>query len=146
MWDFDCIVRMDVLSSYRATVDCFHGVVRFRPQSDEKWNFYGQDSQLKIPLVFAILLNGVLRFGESVLLANLIRLVMWDFDCIVRMDVLSSYRATVDCFHGVVRFRPQSGEKWNFYGQDSQLKIPLVSAMEMFCNAQIFSKSTIRKL
>ncbi|KZV32774.1 hypothetical protein F511_26975 [Dorcoceras hygrometricum] len=50
----------------------------------------------------------------------------------VGMDVLSNYRASVDCFHGIVRFRPMSGEKWDFYGQDSRSKIPLVSGMEMF--------------
>ncbi|XP_075486273.1 uncharacterized protein LOC142525872 [Primulina tabacum] len=57
---------------------------------------------------------------------------MSDFDCILGMDTLSNYRATVDCFHGVVRFRPYYGSKWNFYGSDSQSCIPLVSAMKMF--------------
>ncbi|KZV22344.1 hypothetical protein F511_20441 [Dorcoceras hygrometricum] len=79
-----------------------------------------------------ILLDCVLRFGENALLANLIRLMLWDFVCIVGMDVLSNYMASVDCFHGIVRFRPLSGEKWDLYGQDSRSKIPLVSAMEMF--------------
>ncbi|KZV44276.1 hypothetical protein F511_10395 [Dorcoceras hygrometricum] len=53
-------------------------------------------------------------------------------NCIVGMDVLSNYRASVDCFHGILRFRPLSGEKWDFYIQDSRSKIPLVYAMEMF--------------
>ncbi|KZV33849.1 DNA/RNA polymerase superfamily protein [Dorcoceras hygrometricum] len=48
------------------------------------------------------------------------------------MGVLSSYKATVDCFHGVVRFFPDTGERWDFYCMDSRSKIPLVSAMEMF--------------
>ncbi|KZV49910.1 hypothetical protein F511_41213 [Dorcoceras hygrometricum] len=48
------------------------------------------------------------------------------------MDVLTNYRASVDCFHGMVRFRPKFGEKWDIYGTDSQSKIRLVSAMEMF--------------
>ncbi|KZV54852.1 hypothetical protein F511_39212 [Dorcoceras hygrometricum] len=55
-----------------------------------------------------VVLNGILSFGEKLLVANLIRLVLWDFDCIVGMEVLSSYRASVDCFHGIVRFRPQA--------------------------------------
>ncbi|KZV28234.1 Retrotransposon-like protein [Dorcoceras hygrometricum] len=79
-----------------------------------------------------VLLDGVLRFGEHVLVANLIRLMLWDFECIVGMDVLSNYRASVDCFHGIVRFRPQSEEKWDFYGHDSRSEILLVSAMYMF--------------
>ncbi|KZV37053.1 hypothetical protein F511_27309 [Dorcoceras hygrometricum] len=45
------------------------------------------------------------------------------------MDVLSNCKASVDCFDGIMRFRPQSGEKWNLYGADSQ---SMISAMEMF--------------
>ncbi|KZV07073.1 hypothetical protein F511_45447 [Dorcoceras hygrometricum] len=74
----------------------------------------------------------VIRFHENVLVTNLITLEIRYFDCILGMDVLSAYRATVDCFHGVVRFRPPFGEKWDFYSADSRSKIPLVSAMEMF--------------
>ncbi|XP_073314766.1 uncharacterized protein [Primulina huaijiensis] len=79
-----------------------------------------------------IVLDCVLHFDDSIMITNLIVLPMHDFDCIIGMDTLSSYRATVDCFHGVVRFRPYYGNKWNFYGRGSQVKIPLVSAMEMF--------------
>ncbi|XP_073273259.1 uncharacterized protein [Primulina huaijiensis] len=81
---------------------------------------------------YEIILNCVIRFDDNVMITNLINLDMSDFDCILGMDTLSNYRATVDCFHGVVRFRPYYGSKWNFYGSDSQLRIPLVSAMEMF--------------
>ncbi|XP_073035231.1 uncharacterized protein [Primulina eburnea] len=79
-----------------------------------------------------IILNCVIRFDDNIMITNLIKLDMSDFDCILGMDTLSNYRATVDCFHGVVRFRPYYGSKWNFYGSDSQSRIPLVSAMEMF--------------
>ncbi|XP_073051283.1 uncharacterized protein [Primulina eburnea] len=79
-----------------------------------------------------IVLDCVLHFDDSIMITNLIVLPMHDFDCIIGMDTLSSYRATVDCFRGVVRFRPYYGSKWNFYGRGSQAKIPLVSAMEMF--------------
>ncbi|XP_075475885.1 uncharacterized protein LOC142514631 [Primulina tabacum] len=79
-----------------------------------------------------IVLNCVIRFEGNIMITNLIKLAMTDFDCILGMDVLTNYRATVDCFHGVVRFRPYYGRKWNFYGYDSQSRIPLVSAMEMF--------------
>ncbi|XP_073304577.1 uncharacterized protein [Primulina huaijiensis] len=79
-----------------------------------------------------IILNCVIRFNDNIMITNLIKLDMSDFDCILGMDTLSNYRATVDCFHGVVRFRPYYGSKWNFYGSDSQSRIPLVSAMEMF--------------
>ncbi|XP_075479366.1 uncharacterized protein LOC142520247 [Primulina tabacum] len=79
-----------------------------------------------------IVLNCVIRFEGNIMITNQIKLAMTDFDCILGMDVLTNYRATVDCFHGVVRFRPYYGSKWNFYGYDSQSRIPLVSAMEMF--------------
>ncbi|XP_073314721.1 uncharacterized protein [Primulina huaijiensis] len=79
-----------------------------------------------------IILNCVIRSDDNIMITNLIKLDMSDFDCILGMDTLSNYRATFDCFHGVVRFRPYYGSKWNFYGSDSQLRIPLVSAMEMF--------------
>ncbi|XP_073018003.1 uncharacterized protein [Primulina eburnea] len=79
-----------------------------------------------------IVLNCVIRFEDNIMITNLIKLAMSDFECILGMDILTNYRATVDCFHGVVRFRPYYGSKWNFYGYDSQSRIPLVSAMEMF--------------
>ncbi|XP_075499384.1 uncharacterized protein LOC142537775 [Primulina tabacum] len=79
-----------------------------------------------------IILNCVIRFDDNIMITNLIKLDMFDFDCILGMDTLSNYRATVDCFHGVFRFRPYYGSKWNFYGSDSQSRIPLVSSMEMF--------------
>ncbi|XP_073024343.1 uncharacterized protein [Primulina eburnea] len=79
-----------------------------------------------------IVINCVIRFEDNIMITNLIKLAMSDFDCILGMDILTNYRATVDCFHGIVRFRPYYGSKWNFYGYDSQSRIPLVSAMEMF--------------
>ncbi|XP_073313478.1 uncharacterized protein [Primulina huaijiensis] len=79
-----------------------------------------------------IILNCVIRFDDNIMITNLIKLDMSDFDCILGMDTLSNYQATVDCFHGVVRFRMYFDSKWNFYGSDSQSRIPLVSAMEMF--------------
>ncbi|XP_075499153.1 uncharacterized protein LOC142537525 [Primulina tabacum] len=75
--------------------------------------------------------NAVLFHDENVLYLNLIVLPMHDFDCIVGMDFLTENRATVDCYQGIVRFRPSFAPKWNFYGRGSQAKIPLVSAIEM---------------
>ncbi|XP_075478937.1 uncharacterized protein LOC142519797 [Primulina tabacum] len=78
-----------------------------------------------------VLFNAVLFHEENILYLNLIVLPMHDFDCIVGMDVLTANRATVDCYQGIVRFRPSFAPKWNFYGRGSQAKIPLVSAIEM---------------
>ncbi|XP_073057236.1 uncharacterized protein [Primulina eburnea] len=79
-----------------------------------------------------IVLNCVIRFDINLMITNLIKLSMSDFDCILGIDNSTNCRATIDCFHGVVGFRPYYGNKWNFYGNDSQSRIPLVSAMEMF--------------
>ncbi|XP_075515324.1 uncharacterized protein LOC142549965 [Primulina tabacum] len=78
-----------------------------------------------------VVFNAVLFHDENVLYLNLIVLPMHDFDCIVGMDVLTTNHATVDCYRGIVRFRPRFAPKWNFYGRGSQAKIPLVSAIEM---------------
>ncbi|XP_075515904.1 uncharacterized protein LOC142550712 [Primulina tabacum] len=78
-----------------------------------------------------VLFNAILFHDENVLYLNLIVLSMHDFDCIVGVDVLTANRATVDCYRGIVRFRPSFAPKWNFYGRGSQAKIPLVSAIEM---------------
>ncbi|XP_073026834.1 uncharacterized protein [Primulina eburnea] len=78
-----------------------------------------------------VVFNAVLFHDENVLYLNLIVLPMHDFDCIIGMDVLTANRATVDCYRGIVRFRPSFAPKWNFYGRGSQAKIPLVSAIEM---------------
>ncbi|XP_073298485.1 uncharacterized protein [Primulina huaijiensis] len=78
-----------------------------------------------------VVFNAVLYHDENVLYLNLIVLPMHDFDCIVGMDVLTANRATVDCYQGIVRFRPSFALKWKFYGRGSQAKIPLVSAIQM---------------
>ncbi|XP_073039136.1 uncharacterized protein [Primulina eburnea] len=78
-----------------------------------------------------VVFNAILFHDENVLYLNLIVLPMHEFDCIVGMDVLTANRATVDCYRGIVRFRPSFAPKWNFYGRGSQAKIPLVSAIEM---------------
>ncbi|XP_073061867.1 uncharacterized protein [Primulina eburnea] len=78
-----------------------------------------------------VVFNAILFHDENVLYLNLIVLPMHEFDCIVGMDVLAANRATVDCYRGIVRFRPTFAPKWNFYGRGSQAKMPLVSAIEM---------------
>ncbi|XP_073153615.1 uncharacterized protein [Henckelia pumila] len=38
-----------------------------------------------------------------------------DFDCIIDIDMLTKYRATVDCCKKIVRFRPEMADEWKFY-------------------------------
>ncbi|KZV52562.1 hypothetical protein F511_26789 [Dorcoceras hygrometricum] len=63
--DFDCIVGIDMLTKYRATVDCFQKVVRFKPEKTDEWKFYGKGSRAKIPLVSAITMNNLLQKGAK---------------------------------------------------------------------------------
>ncbi|XP_075478947.1 uncharacterized protein LOC142519809 [Primulina tabacum] len=58
-----------------------------------------------------VVFNAVLFHDENVLYLNLIVLPMHDFDCIVGMDVLTANRATIDCYRGIVRFRPSFAPK-----------------------------------
>ncbi|XP_073019325.1 uncharacterized protein [Primulina eburnea] len=85
----------------------------------------------KIIMSTRMILDCVLNCEDNELNSNLIVLPMQDFDCIVGMDTLKIYRATIDCFHGIVRFRPNSRTKWNLYGKGSRAKIPLISSLEM---------------
>ncbi|XP_073153740.1 uncharacterized protein [Henckelia pumila] len=54
-----------------------------------------------------------------------------DFDYIIGIDMLTKYKAKVDCFHKVVRFRPEMATKWKFYGKGLQARIPLISVLSM---------------
>ncbi|XP_075478853.1 uncharacterized protein LOC142519709 [Primulina tabacum] len=85
----------------------------------------------KIIMSTRMILDCMLNCEDNELHLNLIVLPMQDFDCIVGMDTLTIYHATIDCFHGIVRFHPNSGTKWNFYGWGSRDKIPLISSLEM---------------
>lgn len=78
-----------------------------------------------------MILNCTLDYEGNELNINLIVLPMYNFDCIMGMDTLTTYRATVDCFHGIVLFHPIIGLKWNFYVKGSCEKIPLISVLEM---------------
>ncbi|XP_073033845.1 uncharacterized protein [Primulina eburnea] len=50
------------------------------------------------------------------------------------MDTLTIYHATIDCFHGIVRFRSNSGTKWNFYdtekSESTLSEIPVVNEFQ----------------
>ncbi|XP_075500173.1 uncharacterized protein LOC142538759 [Primulina tabacum] len=85
----------------------------------------------KIIMSTRMILDCVLNCEDNELHLNFIVLLMQDFDCIVGMDTLTIYRGTIDCFHGIVLFRPNSGTKWNLYGKGSRAKIPLISSLEM---------------
>ncbi|XP_073121449.1 uncharacterized protein [Henckelia pumila] len=54
-------------------------------------------------------------FDSNAIEPDCIVLGMSDFDCIIGIDALTKYRATVDCFHKIVRFRPDMADEWKFF-------------------------------
>ncbi|KZV30715.1 hypothetical protein F511_06973 [Dorcoceras hygrometricum] len=75
--------------------------------------------------------NCILQFEGHEIEIDCIVLGLSDFDCIIGIDMLTKYRATVDCFQKVVRFRPEKTDKWKFYDKGSRARIPLVSILSM---------------
>ncbi|KZV58750.1 hypothetical protein F511_21075 [Dorcoceras hygrometricum] len=75
--------------------------------------------------------NCILQFEGHETEIDCIVLGLSDFDCIIGIDMLTKYRATVDCFQKVVRFRPGKTDEWKFYGKGSRARIPLISVISM---------------
>ncbi|XP_073031187.1 uncharacterized protein [Primulina eburnea] len=65
------------------------------------------------------------RYEDNVIELDCIVLEMFDFDCILGIDMLTRYKATVDFFQKIVKFRPDMTDHWTFYGKGSRAKIPL---------------------
>ncbi|XP_073045943.1 uncharacterized protein [Primulina eburnea] len=65
MTDFDCIVGINVLRRYCATVDCYHRVIYFYTNEKERWTFYGKGSRPRVPLVSAIRMSRLLEHGHE---------------------------------------------------------------------------------
>ncbi|XP_073133512.1 uncharacterized protein [Henckelia pumila] len=70
-----------------------------------------------------------LEFEGNVLKANLMILSMEDFDCILVIDVLNTYRASLYCYQRLVWFHPIGDDSCFFYGEGVRPPIPLVSAL-----------------
>ncbi|XP_073138997.1 uncharacterized protein [Henckelia pumila] len=79
-------------------------------------------------LAKCVFLGCSLKFEGFELSENLMILAMKDFDYILGIDILTSYRATVDCYQNIVQFRLVKGDSWFFYGKGAQPPMPLVSA------------------
>ncbi|KZV52739.1 hypothetical protein F511_42574 [Dorcoceras hygrometricum] len=75
--------------------------------------------------------NCILQFEGHEIEIDCIVLGLSNFDCIIGIDMLTKYRATVDCFQKVVRFRPEKIDVWKFYGKGSRARIPLISVISM---------------
>ncbi|XP_073138472.1 uncharacterized protein [Henckelia pumila] len=74
-----------------------------------------------------------LDFEGYQLSANLMILAMEAFDCIVGIDLLTTYRAIVDCYQRFVQFHPENGEACYFYGEGSRPPMPVVFALKARC-------------
>ncbi|XP_073138418.1 uncharacterized protein [Henckelia pumila] len=79
-----------------------------------------------------LVLGCTLEFEGSELLANFMILAMEDFDCILGIDILTSYRATMDFYQKIFQFRSVEGDSWFFYGEGVRPLMLLVSALRAF--------------
>ncbi|XP_073030721.1 uncharacterized protein [Primulina eburnea] len=77
-----------------------------------------------------LVVDCLLEFEGNYLSANLMILAMEDFDCIMGIDLLTKYRATVDCYQRLVQFRPEGDENWFFFGEGARPPMPVVSAVK----------------
>ncbi|XP_073309988.1 uncharacterized protein [Primulina huaijiensis] len=81
--------------------------------------------------VVSMISDGIISYEGYELRSDMIILEMNDFDCIVGINVLRRYCATVDCYQRVVYFYTDEKERWTFYGKGSRPRVPLVSAIRM---------------
>ncbi|XP_073120865.1 uncharacterized protein [Henckelia pumila] len=77
-----------------------------------------------------LLLGFTLEFEGNVLSANLMVLAIEDFNCILGIDMLTTYRASVGCYQKLVQFHPVGGDNWFFYGETARPPMLLVSALK----------------
>ncbi|XP_075489589.1 uncharacterized protein LOC142528426 [Primulina tabacum] len=75
-----------------------------------------------------------LDFEGNELTANLMILEMEHFDCILGIDLLTTYRATVDCYKKLVHFRTTESSSLFFYGEGARPPMPVVSTLKA-CHA-----------
>ncbi|XP_073121548.1 uncharacterized protein [Henckelia pumila] len=65
MDDFHCIIGIDLLTTYRTLVDCYQKFVKFRPEGEDAWYFYGEGARPPLPVIFALKACRVLEFGRE---------------------------------------------------------------------------------
>ncbi|XP_073049517.1 uncharacterized protein [Primulina eburnea] len=70
------------------------------------------------------------RYEDNVIELDCIVLEMSDFYCIDGIDMSTRYKAIVDCFQKVVKFRPDMTDHWTFYGKDEIPGFPPVREVE----------------
>ncbi|GJV62703.1 putative nucleotidyltransferase, ribonuclease H [Tanacetum coccineum] len=74
--------------------------------------------------------NCPLRFDDRIRPANLLPIHMLDFDVILGMDWLASYRATIDCYARTVIFGNVRQPEFVYHGSSPLKSVKLISAMK----------------
>ncbi|XP_073056884.1 uncharacterized protein [Primulina eburnea] len=69
--------------------------------------------------------------NERILFADLIVIPMIEFDVILGMDWLSSYRAVIDCVEKMVRFPTEEGDSNVFKGSGTSLGTSFISCLKV---------------
>ncbi|XP_073041872.1 uncharacterized protein [Primulina eburnea] len=81
--------------------------------------------------VVSMISDGIISYEGYELRSDMIILEMIDFDCIMGINVLRRYCATVYGYQRVVYFYTDEKERWTFYGKGSRPRVRLVSAIRM---------------
>ena len=71
-----------------------------------------------------------LSLDGKIFLATLIPLPIMEFDVILGMDFLSTYRARIDCLRKEVTFGLPTGEKIKFYGEKRAVQCRVISSLK----------------
>ncbi|XP_073025133.1 uncharacterized protein [Primulina eburnea] len=72
-----------------------------------------------------------IQVNERILFADLIVIPMIEFDVILGMDWLSSYRAVIDCVEKTVRFSTEEGDSNVFKGSGTSLGTSFISCLKV---------------
>ncbi|XP_073136983.1 uncharacterized protein [Henckelia pumila] len=83
-----------------------------------------------------LVLGCIFDFEGHQLSANQMVLAMEDFDCFIGIDLLTTYRAIVDCYHRFVQFHPKDGNAWYFYGEGARPPMSVFYALKARCDLE----------
>ncbi|XP_073120169.1 uncharacterized protein [Henckelia pumila] len=95
----------------------FHSFVSARFVKNHKLPYTNLDAVLSFlhrrsVLAKCLVLGCPLEFEGNVLMVNIMLLAMEEFDCILGIDMLTTYRASMDCYQKLVRFHLVGDDSW----------------------------------
>lgn len=70
--NFDFILGMDMLSKYKATIDCYRGKVTFAPEGETPFVLVGSASVSRVPVILALKIRGSVQHRCTCSLASVV--------------------------------------------------------------------------